>query len=331
MAMDPLIARRLLLAKQLYLHAVVQASRTSLSFRRIIAVITLDLAVETLIKIVIGFLDPKKTPKDDFSSLLNQLDSLFDTKGYGKIPQRANILHVHSLRNDAQHKGKYPNEQNIEESLVFVRTFLDETLRMIWERSLESISIAEAIRDNSVKSLVLQAEDSLEADDFSNVVKYSNAAFSLAMDYARRQLFPGSHRRLSQSFGPVQWNIGLRSGPPRLDNSLRLVQSALDKLHKELKRDISSVRNDVATLRKDTKDELDLLEGMIVLPLLGISHSNFLEFKKLSGHVRFTSREDLKFDVRGMKQDPDQSEAEFVLAFSSEVIIEIQDRVGDRY
>ena len=328
--MDQLTTRRLLLVKQLYLHAALQASRKLLSFRRIVAVITFDLAVETLIKVLIGFLDPKKTPRDDFQSMLNQLDSLFDDKGFGTVPQRGNILHVHSLRNDAQHKGKYPNEQDVEEAQAFVRAFLDETISQVWTRSLDSISVAESIRDEKVKDLIEQAEDALDAGDYSKVVRDSNAALTLSMDFARRKLFPTSRRRLYKPLGPVQWNIGPQASTPHLDDELRFLRSAFEDHGRQLERQIEIVRNDIDALRQETKNEFDVMEDLLILPLMGISHADFLEFRKLAGHVRFISIEESKFDVRGMKQDPEQSEAEFVLAFSSEAILEIQDRVADQ-
>ncbi|MGD8621340.1 MAG: hypothetical protein PVH60_05255, partial [Anaerolineales bacterium] len=82
-------------------------------------------------------------------------------------------------------------------------------------------------------------------------------------------------------------------------------------------------------LRKEVKAEFSSLEDLLILPLLGLSHADYLEFKKIAGNVRFIKVEESTFDVRGMKQDPDRNDAEFIHSFCTSSIIEIQDRVAD--
>ena len=72
------------------------------------------------------------------------------------------------------------------------------------------------------------------------------------------------------------------------------------------------------------------MEDLRILPLAGVSHADCLEFRKLAGHVRFISVEESTFDVPRMKQDLDESDVEFVFAFSSKAILEIQDRIADQ-
>jgi len=98
---DPITQKKLVLVKQLHHQAVVRTHSPSGIVARIIGLICFDLSVETVLKTAISCLDPAKTPADSFQGLLQQCETLMTSFSLGSIPDKANIQHVHSLRNDA--------------------------------------------------------------------------------------------------------------------------------------------------------------------------------------------------------------------------------------
>ncbi|MEW6441158.1 MAG: hypothetical protein AB1640_09530 [bacterium] len=105
--LDPISRRKLMLTKQLFQHAIIMSSHFGTT-SRILALVSFDLSAETGIRTTISAIEPAKTPADGFQALLQQCDDALAKSGFPPLPDKANIQHVHSLRNDAQHKAKYP-------------------------------------------------------------------------------------------------------------------------------------------------------------------------------------------------------------------------------
>src|SRR5687768_14994346 len=107
---DAITLKRLVLVKQLYQHALVQSTTLRSYTRKIMAVVGFDLAIETALKAVVYALEQSKAPQDRFVDLVTQSNDLLVAANFSPLPDRANILHVHRTRNDAQHKASYPND-----------------------------------------------------------------------------------------------------------------------------------------------------------------------------------------------------------------------------
>ena len=105
--LDVTTRQKLLVVKQLYQHALVQASRKTLT-AKLFAVIGFDLAVESLLSTVIVSLDSSKSSADNFPGLLQQCEQVLRKEGIGELPDRAHLLQTHAVRNDAQHRVMLP-------------------------------------------------------------------------------------------------------------------------------------------------------------------------------------------------------------------------------
>src|SRR5262245_21298297 len=102
--LDPVTMKKLALVKQLYQQAYLQSMARSSPVSRIIAVVTFDLATETALKVVFSALNLGRNQDKAFQSLINSIDSALPSIGIASVPDKAQIQHVHSIRNDAQHK-----------------------------------------------------------------------------------------------------------------------------------------------------------------------------------------------------------------------------------
>src|SRR5262245_13310073 len=94
---DSIAKKKLVIVKQLFETASVQASSRYSPVNRIMAVIGLDLSVETILKTIVSTLDTKEQPDKDFQSVLQQANSKLKKSNLPLIPDEANIRHVHGL------------------------------------------------------------------------------------------------------------------------------------------------------------------------------------------------------------------------------------------
>jgi hypothetical protein len=111
--LDSITRRKLILARQIYQRALLQAQPRHSYVDRILAVIGFDLTNESILKAIVGVLEPKKNADKDFHGVLQQADNCLVTAQLPGVPNKSKIQHVHDLRNDAQHKAKYPNESTL--------------------------------------------------------------------------------------------------------------------------------------------------------------------------------------------------------------------------
>lgn len=179
---DLITRKKLILVKQLYQQAVVQSESQHSYVGRILSLIGFDLAAETALKTIAAALMPAKPPADGFQSVLQQADKLLSDVGLPSIPDKANILHVHSLRNDAQHKAKYPNDTDVSDSRTYVRDFLRKVVSGVWGLSFEAVSLADVIQHSEVKAYLVTAEEALERADYQKAIVQAEAGLRTALD-----------------------------------------------------------------------------------------------------------------------------------------------------
>jgi hypothetical protein len=114
---------------------------------RILAVVGFDLAVETAMKAAVIALQKAKAPARDFPGVLQQCEALFADAGLGGFPDRANVLHVHDVRNDAQHKARYPSVSEVNDCRTYARDALQKLVETVFQTDLASVSVSNLIAD----------------------------------------------------------------------------------------------------------------------------------------------------------------------------------------
>ena len=182
--LDPITYKKLILIKQMYGKATVLSNREHSTVDKIIALIIFDLAVETVLKTVINSLDASKNPPDSFQSLIEQIKTLLVDKQMKTIPNLRQIRHVHSLRNDAQHKTKYPNKSDLDACRIYVRDFLKIFVSNVYKTDFETITQTESISHEKIKQHLVDAEEHFKNGNYQKASECANVGLQTAISYA---------------------------------------------------------------------------------------------------------------------------------------------------
>src|SRR5258708_2178365 len=183
---DEITYKKLVLVKQLYQRAIVGSQSGYSAPDRILVVIIFDLACETAIKAIITSLDSTKTPDEKFQSLIDQADSILSKNGMADLPNKAQIRHVHAIRNDAQHKAKYPNENDVSDCRTYTRDFLTEVIKEVWTLDFEDIRLTELVKNDEVKNSLISAETAFVERNFSESLNQLDRALTSTLNHAEQ-------------------------------------------------------------------------------------------------------------------------------------------------
>lgn len=288
---DSITHKRLILVKQLYQHAVVQSASQHSIISRILPVIAFDLAVETVLMAIVSSLEPSKAPANSFQGLVQQGDHLLATAGCSLVPDQARIRYVHSIRNDAQHKAKYPNESDVSDCRTYTRDFLRSVLTDVWGLDFDKISLTDLVQDNTVKQSLTDAETALSEDDYQQAVKQAAVGLTWALNRVETAIVG---RLPSFARGIV------------LVDSFRDPASEFDA--------------------QDAYRALERMQETLLYVALGMNYTDYMKYRQIAGRVVFTM--DGKPHLRDLRENIIASDAEFVVSYCIDTVIQIEACVG---
>lgn len=302
---DQITRKKLVIIKQLYQSAVKHASSRYSPASRIMAVIGFDLAVETALKTVVAALDASKQPGNDFMAVLNQADSKLNNENLPSIPDRAHILYVHGLRNDAQHKAKYPTDEDVTECKIYVRDFLDQLISNLWGIRLDNISLADLVQNDQAKTFLQNAEQAMEKEDYVESVKQSNTALTWIIWRVKNTLF---------------------------GNSVNLTEDLDITLDELIGNDemAEAIKNAYEPIRDEISSELNEIRDMLTAIALGLDYAGFVRLNRMDFDVAaFDSDGRASYQPFLFDKSVDKSDALFAFNYCVEAIIQIESQVGN--
>jgi hypothetical protein len=187
---DVITHKRLVLVKQLYNQALVQAFSQTSTVNRIMAVIGFDLSVETILRTIISALESTYNPKDEksFPQYWKRANDLLASSQLNNLPDERNINLVHTIRNDAQHRAKYPNESDLNDCRTYIRDFLEKTCMEVWGISFDSISLVDLIQHPHIKVFLTKAEAAFAINDYKETIIASVAALYRTVEIIRKSI-----------------------------------------------------------------------------------------------------------------------------------------------
>lgn len=288
---DPITRKKLIIVKQLYQNAIKQSASQHSTIDRLLSVIGFDLSIETLLRAIVGSLDSAKSPADGFQGLVQQCDNLLTGNGINAIPDKANIQYIHSIRNDAQHKAKYPNESDVSDCRTYTRDFLRKTIVEIWGLDFEKISLTDVVQHEKVKQYLVDAENHLLQGNFQEAVQSASAGLTWTLNHVEAAIVG----RLPSFAGGVL---------------------LIDNFGKPMS-DVHS---------RDGYRALERMQDTLLYIALGMNYTEYMQYKKFAGYVIFTG--DGKPHFQGKIEPAEQSDAEFVVAYSINTIVQIEGIVG---
>lgn len=289
--LDEITRKKLVIVRQIHQRAIVQSQLGLNPVDRILAVVGLDLAIETELKAVVTALEASKPPSDSFQGLVQQADTLLGAQQLGQLSDQAHIQHIHSIRNDAQHKARYPNEIDVADCRTYCRDFLNATTKSVWGTDLSDITLATAIRDDRARNELTAAERMLHEGKTNEAVQAAAASLAWSMSRVAASIVG----RLPGVLGAIKLEDA--SGKPAPRNLERAALTSFQHMRETLLR---------VALRMDFAQEA--------------------RYRLIVGDVFFTVNDEVHFD--GMKPDIDSAEAEWTVAYCVDRTPQIEDLVG---
>jgi hypothetical protein len=137
-----------------------------------------------------------------------------EEKGF-KLTQKEGMRRFNLARVSVKHHGTLPAHSNLEEFRVMVSTFLSENCAAIFSQELTRMSLANLIRDEAVRDLIVAAEQCINAADYKSAIENVSLAFRRSLsqylrgkpgsDYRNRLFTPGQSyfSSLGFSFDPM--------------------------------------------------------------------------------------------------------------------------------
>lgn len=292
-SVDPITHKKLVLVKQLYQQAVVQSASQHSIVSRIMSVIEFDLAIETVLKAVVGSLEPSKVPSGDFQGLVKQAEGLLSKEGYKPVPDKANIQRVHSIRNDAQHKAKYPNESDVSDCRTYARDFLQEIIADVWGLSFEEIKLADFVQYEKVKEFLVNAEMALGQGDYQQAVKQAAAGLTMALNRVKAAVVGRKSSTYADAFVLVDSSGELVSGQDG----------------------------------RDAYRAFERIQETLLYVALGMKYADYKRYERIAGQVVFAGNGTPHY-LGITKEHIDSGDAEFVVAYCTDTVVQIESRVG---
>lgn len=174
--LSPLSARRLSIAKELYIHGYSHSERNSIA-DVILSILNFDFAAETIVKTVLidqGLgIERQKGGFKTYDELIRDLKQVCPSLRYVD-----EIVSLHKLRNDTQHNGIIPSEQEVSRHKLSTRLFIDEVCQNIYDNSIsyDDISLALFIKSENERAILQEMEKALAKSKYSDSVYYGKQA-----------------------------------------------------------------------------------------------------------------------------------------------------------
>lgn len=175
--------KRLLLAKQLYMHAL-EHSRTDAALDKMISIHNFHNSIEITLRAILLHHEIRleRELSLDFESLMNQIDqySIFRSQEK-RLPYRLELRRLNTVRNLVQHHAHEPEESSMEEWRVFTERFLSRTFKEYFDENFDNLTSLIFINDERLRNLLECAEDRLSDGKLDRALCANRLAFTYAM------------------------------------------------------------------------------------------------------------------------------------------------------
>ena len=181
-ALDQALVRRLVLAKQLYLHGRTHSLLIS-PLDKMIAVHNFHNALEIVLRsIMLSYnIRTEKQLNIEFETMLNDISNAKAVKDKGlQLPYRQELRNLNLLRNMVQHHGIEPETSMMEDWRVFSSQFLKRTYLDFFDIQFNRLSTIAFVKDPDIKDLLQAAQDQINQESWIKATVLSKVAFEAA-------------------------------------------------------------------------------------------------------------------------------------------------------
>lgn len=177
------LLRRLLLAKQLYEHALEHSAQAG-ALNKMIAVHNFHNALEIVLRAIMLRYEirTERELNIDFETMLNGIDrAACFSSGEQRLPYRTELRKLNAVRNLVQHHVHEPEDSTMEEWRVFSHRFLVRSFDEYFQRDFDSLSSLDFIVDHRLRALLGLSERYLQEGNW----KYSACIDKAVFEFAR--------------------------------------------------------------------------------------------------------------------------------------------------
>lgn len=290
--LDLITQRNLILVKQIYQRAVVQSSSHHSDVDRILSLISFDLANETLLKNAITAVDSRAKIISELNELIKTADDVFRNAvpPILPVPDAQKIRRVRKIRNAAMHDAIYPTAADINDCRTYTRDFLQQLVTNVWGKDFITIKLTDAIQHAEVKEFLVKAEKHLETGKPTDAVIQAKAALQITFD---------------------------RTGAAITGTLPRDVDALVVSKHRET---------------EQSREMLEAFKGMrdsLVLSVIGLDYASHRRYERITESILIGYYGGGKIDAAISGAEPNGDDAEFVVNFTINTVLQIESLVGD--
>lgn len=176
------IWRRLLLAKQLFLHGLDHSKRPG-ALNKMIAVHNFHNAIEVVLRSIFLKYEirPEKQLNIEFEVMLNEIDNHSSFREQGiKLPYRQELRNLNQIRNWVQHHAIEPESTTLEDLRVFARRALEMICEAYFEVNFQLLTPVDMVDDADLRNLLGICFRALERKRLGDALVVGSIAYKLA-------------------------------------------------------------------------------------------------------------------------------------------------------
>jgi hypothetical protein len=180
--MDDVVSKRILLAKEFYLHGV-ELAKNNDPLSKMLAIHNFHIAIEITVKSILLKYDIRndRTLNIDFESMLSEVDRHQDFKERGlKLPYRQEIRNLNQMRNLVQHHAIEPDQSSMDDWRLFSKQFLEKTFMSYFDIDFDNVNRMDFVADDGLKKYMNLALLHISNRDFASASCCAAAAFEYA-------------------------------------------------------------------------------------------------------------------------------------------------------
>jgi hypothetical protein len=344
--------RRLILVRQMYLHGAGHATDPT-EIGRVIAIQTMDYAIETLLKTIVSHFGPpsdyyppqrsyyntiaslqnqRYSPKMDFYRLWDEALAIFRDPDRGiesmELPLRREMHLLHTMRNDVQHNGIVPANSEVRKYSAYAESFLRDVSSDAFGQDINEVTLASLVENEEIGTLIREAEVALEEDRYKESIIAATKAFELAtlQEYRGRPYRKRLPRWIQRDVEKIADKIATDRAFRQLADTLAgsrgySLRRDLEDAGKHLKFD--EAFKELGEIFEVLKGEIESLQEGLDVIALGGDLRQYMRFRQLSPHITILIGGEMLVSERGNWQ-PSEEEAIEVLGFVFDTILRWQ-------
>lgn len=171
--------RRLLLAKQVFLHGIGHSEQAG-PLNKMIAIHNLHNAIEIVLRAIFLHFEirAEKELNISFENMLTDIEQHEEFKSRGiKLPYRVEMRNLNQARNLVQHHATEPAQSTLEEAKVFTSRFLIRAYDTFFSCDFDSLTPIDMIQNEKLRELLNLSLSAIEEDIQKSLTLAENAFY----------------------------------------------------------------------------------------------------------------------------------------------------------